>query len=142
MQSLETITPLHFSSLYATEPVGMDSGNWFVNAAAVVRTTLAPVPFLTCLLELEKEFGRQRNEKSIGYQNRTLDLDLLLFDDIIFQSADLVLPHPQMHRRLFVLKPLAEIAPGLRHPVKQKSIIKLLDELPEDARSVVVRKMT
>ena len=106
----------HLSSPYRSEPVGMVSANWFINAVGLLRTTLPPLALLSHLLAVEQRFGRQRDEGAVGYQDRTLDLDLLLYDDLLLSHQQLVLPHPELHRRLFVLLPLCELAPELRHP--------------------------
>jgi 2-amino-4-hydroxy-6-hydroxymethyldihydropteridine diphosphokinase len=117
------------SSPYRTAPVDMDSSNWFVNAAGLLHTSLSPLELLAFLQEVENEFGRIRRPGSTGHQDRTLDLDLLLFDDRILDTPVLTLPHPAMHQRGFVLVPLAEIAPGCRHPRLQSSVVDLLARL-------------
>lgn len=96
------------SSLYRSAPVGYLDQPDFINAVAQVETALPPKALLEALLQLEREFGRTRE-----FQNapRTLDLDVLLYGDLIHHEHGLTLPHPQMHRRAFVLQPLLEIAP-------------------------------
>jgi 2-amino-4-hydroxy-6-hydroxymethyldihydropteridine diphosphokinase len=98
------------SSLYLTEPVAA-AGDDYVNAVARVRTTLAPLALLHALQAIEVDAGRVRR-----YPNapRTLDLDLLLYGDVELAGAELVLPHPRLHERAFVLEPLLELAPDLR----------------------------
>jgi 2-amino-4-hydroxy-6-hydroxymethyldihydropteridine diphosphokinase len=120
------------SSPYLSEPVGMASSNWFINAAGLVRTSLSPLELLARLLRLEKEFGRLRDRGEQGYQDRTLDLDLLFYEDLALAGQHLVLPHPALHRRLFVLLPLVEIAPELRHPSLNKTVRELLQSLPAE----------
>ncbi len=105
------------SSPYHTEPVGMESENWFCNAAGAVETSLSGKELLAALQKIEKDFGRVREAGSTGYQDRTLDLDILLFGDTISADPLLTLPHPEMWRRRFVLEPLAEIASDFMHPV-------------------------
>jgi len=101
------------SSLYRTAPVGIRSQPDFVNAVAVLETTLAPEALLDALLDIEARFGRVRRERN---GPRTLDLDLLLYDDIELDLPRLTLPHPRLHLRAFVLLPLAEVAPDLAIP--------------------------
>ncbi|MDR2189466.1 MAG: 2-amino-4-hydroxy-6-hydroxymethyldihydropteridine diphosphokinase [Azonexus sp.] len=101
------------SSLYRTAPVGYARQPDFINAAALVETALEPLPLLAELLAIEDRFGRQRSEKN---GPRSLDLDLLLYDDRRFNQPQLTVPHPRLHLRAFVLQPLAEIAPDLTLP--------------------------
>lgn len=96
------------SSLYRTAPVGYDDQPDFINAVAEVSTTLTPQALLRAILDIENRRGRERPFPNAP---RVLDLDLLLYDDLILDSAELTLPHPRMHQRGFVLLPLAEIAP-------------------------------
>jgi len=104
---------VHTSSLYRTAPVGITAQPDFINAVVALATTLAPESLLDELLALEERFGRQRAEKN---GPRTLDLDLLLYDDQFIDLPRLTLPHPRLHLRAFVLYPLAEIAPALVIP--------------------------
>ncbi len=113
----EQIQAVCISSPYCTEPVGMESENWFSNAVAEIETSFSAEELLGILQKIEKDFGRIRREGDVGYQDRTLDLDILLFGDTISRKPLLMLPHPQMAKRRFVLEPLAEIAPDLIHPV-------------------------
>jgi 2-amino-4-hydroxy-6-hydroxymethyldihydropteridine diphosphokinase len=101
------------SSLYRTAPVGILSQPDFVNAVALLETTLAPETLLDALLDIEARFGRIRRERN---GPRTLDLDLLLYDNIELDLPRLTLPHPRLHLRAFVLLPLAEVAPDLAIP--------------------------
>lgn len=106
---LEGIECSQLSSPYQSAPVDMESQNWFTNAVGVVETTLTPLGLLGILLRVESEFGRRRPENVSGYQDRSLDLDLLYFGDIVMDSEELILPHPHVDERLFVLEPLAEL---------------------------------
>ncbi len=105
------------SSLYRTAPVGYDNQPDFINAVAEVETSLSPMELLRSLLALEDSHGRERPFPNAP---RVLDLDLLIYDDLIMQSPELNLPHPRMHERGFVLLPLAEIAPDLLIPGRGK----------------------
>ncbi|HEB49615.1 MAG TPA: 2-amino-4-hydroxy-6-hydroxymethyldihydropteridine diphosphokinase [Desulfobulbus sp.] len=107
---------------YLTEPVDMESEHWFVNAAGVLTTSLAPDVLLRHLLATEQRFGRRRDPGLRQHQDRTLDLDLLLYGGLVMSSPRLVLPHPHMHRRLFVLAPLAELVPDMEIPGSGRSV--------------------
>lgn len=104
---------VHSSSLYRTAPVGLTDQPEFVNAVAELQTTLAPEALLEALFDIEERFGRIRAEKN---GPRTLDLDLLLYNDQFIDLPRLTLPHPRLHLRAFVLCPLSEIAPQLAIP--------------------------
>ena len=122
----EGVELLELSSPYRTEPVGMASDRWFVNAAGSLLTSRGPAELLGSLMSVEKRFGRERTAGQKGYQDRILDLDLLFYDCRIIRDEQLVVPHPEMHTRLFVLYPLNEIAPDYHHPVLHKSVSELL----------------
>jgi len=111
------ITPLSLSSPYQSEPVGMETQTWFTNAVGALETTLAPAELLKELLLVEKGMGRNR----LSGKDRVIDLDILYYDDLILHSHDLDIPHPEMHKRLFVLAPLEELTPNHIHPVLQQS---------------------
>lgn len=129
------------SSLYETEPVGFQEQPPFLNAVVALETELEPLPLLRALLAIEAELGRDR-ARGTPKGPRTLDLDLLLMGDRILAQEGLTLPHPSLARRRFVLEPLAEIAPQLRHPVRGQTIAELLTMLPDEGENRVagVRK--
>ena len=116
------------SSFFKTEPYGVTDQPEFINAVACVKTDLAPEKLLKLLLDTELEMGRVRLRH---WGERNIDLDLLLYDDLIYYSEKLVLPHPDMQNRLFVLQQLSEIAADKIHPVYKKSIQNLLKSLTD-----------
>lgn len=119
---------LSISSFYETEPWGFESENTFLNAAVLLETELEPLQLLSLTQEIEKEMGR--TSKSDGtYHDRIIDLDILLYDSCVINESTLVVPHPLMHKRQFVMEPLAEIAPMLVHPVLNKTMSELAGNL-------------
>ncbi len=102
------------SSPYITEPVDMTSQHWFTNAVGRLQVLLSPMELLEVLLAVEASFGRTRNEKVFGYQDRSLDLDLLYYGDVFIDRPELILPHPRIGDRLFVLVPFVELEPDFR----------------------------
>jgi 2-amino-4-hydroxy-6-hydroxymethyldihydropteridine diphosphokinase len=123
------------SSIYETEPVEVEGlQSWFLNCAVAIETELTPQQFLAGTLALEEAMGRQRmGERKAP---RTVDIDIVLFGDAVVHRQGLEIPHPAMHRRRFVLEPLAEIAPGIQHPVFKRTVAELLSELPADSGAV------
>ena len=116
---------LALSGFYETEPWGFQSENTFLNAALQLDTSLSPLELLKATQEIEIEMGR--TQKSNGaYHDRIIDIDILLYDNLVLQTPELTLPHPLMHERLFVMEPLAESAPNVIHPVFKKPVISLL----------------
>jgi 2-amino-4-hydroxy-6-hydroxymethyldihydropteridine diphosphokinase len=115
------------SSLYETEPVEVERQPWFVNCVVAIETELMPKQLLSRVLAIEQKMGRRRTQPK---GPRIIDIDILLFANSVVDTPSLTIPHPAMHQRRFVLEPLAEIAPDLRHPVLKKSARELLSELP------------
>ncbi len=110
------------SSWYLTRPVGLDDPEWFINGVILLETGQSPRELLETLLKIESRLGRER---TIKWGPRTMDLDILFFDDRVIREVDLVIPHPELEKRRFVLDPLEEIAPDLIHPGFNKTIKEL-----------------
>lgn len=115
------------SSIYETEPIGFTAQRVFLNLVVEIETDLFPMQLLTRISKIEQALGRIR---TIANGPRTLDIDILLYGRSVIHSAKLDVPHPRMAERRFVLAPLAELAPDLRHPVTRKTIRAMLDAAP------------
>jgi 2-amino-4-hydroxy-6-hydroxymethyldihydropteridine diphosphokinase len=124
------------SPLYETEPVYLDDQEWFVNGVSRIGTDLAAQMLFENLKRLEQLMGRRPGGARFG--PRVLDLDILLYNDRVLRSGSLEIPHPRLHERRFVLKPLCDIAPELIHPVLGKSIRSLLSGLQDGGKSVTI----
>ena len=118
------------SSLYLTEPVGM-KGSWFLNCVLEGETELEPNELMETLLAIEKEMRRVRKKKK---EERIIDLDLLLYQRRVLKEKGLILPHPRLHKRRFVLVPLVEINPHLYHPVLRRTVKEILNGLTDSYR--------
>ena len=127
LQTLGQVTAV--SSFHDTDPVGYEDQPRFLNAAALLETELPPLDLLHALLAIEHAMGRDRSTAP-PKGPRIIDLDLLLYGNVILQTPELTLPHPAMHERLFVLAPLAEIAPKMLHPTLHQNIADLFVNLP------------
>ncbi len=121
------------SSFYLTEPVGGPPQPWFVNAVVGVSFGGAPMELLRVCQSVEELHGRRR---LVANGPRTLDIDLLLFGGTILKSSELTVPHPRLHERRFVLVPMVEIAPTVRHPILGLTMKELLARLPEDEKVI------
>jgi 2-amino-4-hydroxy-6-hydroxymethyldihydropteridine diphosphokinase len=125
------------SSVYETDPVGLTEQPAFLNAVVELDTTLEPLPLLDALLAIEADSGRERG---IRFGPRTLDLDLIWYDGLQLESDRLTLPHPRAHEREFVLRPLADIAPGME--LRGEQVAALLEHLaPQGVRATCTRLM-
>ncbi len=124
------------SSLYESEPVDLVEQPWFLNAVIALRTNLQPGELLREILLLESSLGRVRTRPK---GPRKIDIDILLYDGTVVQERGLTVPHPAMHERMFVLAPLAEIAPELEHPVLHRKICDLQRNL--SAKRQTVRRL-
>lgn len=119
------------SQFIETAPWGFDSENSFLNCVAAFETALAPMQLLDMTESIERELGRTQKSNNGHYRDRIIDIDILLYGDNIIVNDRLTIPHPLMHKRDFVLEPLAEIAPETQHPVLHKSIKQLMEENKE-----------
>ena len=132
LDSLEGISVVRVAHLIETEPVGGPAGqDRYLNGVAQLYCRFSAVELLAILLEVEKRLGRKRKQK---WGSRTIDLDLLLFEDQIIDEPHLHVPHPLLHERDFVLKPLAELAPDYVHPVLGKTVRQILQERQSSPR--------
>ena len=120
---------ISLSSFCETAPWGFQSEHSFLNAAACIETRLSPEQLLLVTQQIERELGRTQKSSGKAYKDRLIDIDLLMYDDLQIHADQLVLPHPLMTERRFVLEPLAEIAPETIHPVTGKTIRELLELL-------------
>jgi len=130
---IEHVRVVRVSSMIETDPVGGPAGQGpYLNAAAQIETCLAPEDLLAALQEVEAALGRDRGNQQ-RWGPRTCDLDILLVGETVLETPDLTIPHPRMHERLFVLRPLAQIAAGAVHPVLHKTVAQLLARAEADA---------
>lgn len=116
------------SSIYESAPVEMESTHKFLNGVVKLQTFLVPLKLTACLQEIEERLGRPKKEKG-QKQDRTIDLDVLFYNDLVFSVPSLTVPHPQAHRREFVLLPMLELAPDFEHPYYKVPLRELLEKL-------------
>ena len=113
------------SDFYESQPWGYESSETYINAVAEISTGMEPNELLLVTQEIEREMGRKNKTTNGEYHDRIIDIDILLYDDLIIQTTELTIPHPCMHKREFVLKPLSEIAPKVVYPITGKTISEL-----------------
>ena len=119
---------------YETEPVDYTPQDWFLNTVIRIQTTLAPLDLLSRMQAIQSEMGRK--EGGIRFGPRTLDLDLIFYQDCIMTADRLVLPHPRMHKRRFVLQPICDIDPTVVHPILGQDVKTLLNQLREGDQQI------
>ena len=136
LSASEKVNVVATSSFYESEPWQMNSENWFVNAVIQISTSLTPQELLNECQRIENQLGRKRNN-SRTYKDRTLDIDILFYDNLILNTENLTIPHKNFCKRAFVLVPMLEIAQDFIHPVYQKTVMQLYDEL-ENPEMVVL----
>lgn len=124
----DNITLIRTSAFYETEPWGMDSENWFVNAVVEIKTSLPPQALLAECQRIEHQLGRKR-EESKGYSDRTIDIDILFYNKDIINDENLTIPHKFVHLRAFTLVPLLELIQNFEHPILHKTISELHNDL-------------
>lgn len=128
LREADGVSLIQVSSLYETEPVGYEQQDWFLNGVLAIETRLSPDQLLALLKQIETGVGRHQR---VRWGPREMDLDLLIYDQCCIDTPALTVPHPEMHRRSFVLVPFAEIAPEVIHPVFQQNIQTLLSNLTD-----------
>lgn len=131
LSDTEGIVVLNSSSLYETEPVGYKDQEWFVNAALHIETTLIPEKLLDECQRIERQLGRVRHPEAPQWGPRTIDLDILFYDNLIISQDRLQIPHPRVHQRAYSLVPLLELEPDYIHPVIGESLMEIHSSLPE-----------
>ena len=122
------------SRFFRTEPVGVEGQAWYVNGGISLSTRLSAQDLLKALQAVEADMGRERKDK---WASRTIDLDILFFGESVFDRKALRVPHPLMHLRRFVLVPMAQLVPDLKHPVLGKTMVELLDLLAGEKQTVI-----
>ena len=118
---------INASSFYETEPVGIKSERWFVNAVIALETNIEPENLLKICIEIESILGRKRESlnKKLNYESRNIDIDVLFYDDLILSTDIIQIPHPKVHQRAYTLVPMLELAPDFVHPIFNSSIINI-----------------
>lgn len=127
----DAISIVKVSSMYETEPFGPKEQNWFLNIALLAKTTLSLIELMVCCKSVEYLTGRIKRER---WYEREIDVDIIFYDDTIYQTEKLTVPHPLMQERRFVLVPAAEIAPDFIHPVFDCSVMQLLNNCKDNSK--------
>jgi len=122
------------SAIYETEPWGFEAEQNFLNQVLIVDTQKDAWELMAQLLEIEKKLGREPVAPDGGYASRIIDIDILFYADRVINRDQLKVPHPELHKRLFTMKPLQEVAPDLVHPVLKKTVTQLLHDCPDNAK--------
>ncbi|MBC8321606.1 MAG: 2-amino-4-hydroxy-6-hydroxymethyldihydropteridine diphosphokinase [Bacteroidetes bacterium] len=122
---------VRWSAIYESEPLGFSANTTFLNRVLLVYCKLSAIDILYKILDIEQEMGRIRS--SLGYSSRTIDIDILYFNNDIIKTENITIPHPRLHKRKFTLKPLSEIAPHFIHPVLNHNNKMLLDNCSDDS---------
>ncbi len=131
ISKIDGVTLLRCSSLYRTQPVGFENQAWFVNGVVEIRTSLSPQDLMDAFLDVESQMGRVRKEK---WGPRKIDIDILFYGQAVVDEEDLVIPHPMLHKRRFVLVPMDEISPHTVHPAFGISVRGLLGRLQDESK--------
>ena len=134
----ETSRLVEQSPIYQTEPVDYRNQDWFVNYVVKVETALEPLVLLDWLKSIEHHAGRPTD--SVRFGPRRLDLDIILYDQMVMNHPRLVIPHPRMHKRRFVLKPICDIDPHINHPVYHRTVESLLEEIDNSGQRIAEYK--
>ena len=135
LAGLEEIEITGNSRFYQTAPVDYEKQDWFINAAIQINTCLTPHKLLEHLKSIERDAGRK--EGAIKFGPRILDMDIILYNNSVIDSKGLIIPHPRMHERAFVLRPLCDIDPNIVHPVIKKNMRYLLNNLTDKKQKVL-----
>lgn len=126
--AMDDVSIIATSSFYESEPWQMNTENWFVNAIIQISTSIPPDKLLEECQRIETQLGRKRNNSN-GYTDRTIDIDILFYDNMILNTDNLIIPHSFFHRRAFLLVPMLEIAQDFVHPLFNKTVTDLYEEL-------------
>ncbi len=136
LSQLDDTSVTAVSPFYQTDPVDFTDQDWFVNGVAKILTRLDPVELMACLKGIERALGQF--EKTVRFGPRLIDLDIVFYDNLVMNRDAVILPHPRMHKRRFVLKPLCDIDAEIMHPVLNRTARSLLDQLKEDDQHVLL----